>query len=54
MQGGNDGFSLIWEYWFKKYMTGKKGRKKDATQLSDLKRQYHIEAIESSTTSSIH
>ena len=30
-QGGNDGFSLIWYYWFKKYMS-KKGKKNQNPQ----------------------
>ena len=30
-QASNDGFSLIWNYWYKKYMA-KKGKKNQAPQ----------------------
>lgn len=45
-EGNNDGFMLIWYYWYKKYMEKKSKRKNTLVQLNNLKKHYNIEAIE--------
>ena len=38
----NDCFTLIWYYWYKKYMEKKSKRKTLSNELANLKKQYSI------------
>jgi len=39
-------FSLIWFYWFKKYMQRKNKKSGPPIELANIKQKYKIEAIE--------
>ena len=49
MEGEDDGFRAIWLYWMRKYKRGRAGSSGSSGEvsLSELRRQYSIEAVDS-------